>query len=428
MSNFVSYSFILSGESYEITEAIGIFKACAEGHNDSIPQSIAVELYSDNSEASDWFSNDGKNYFEVNDDSIRLRSTGFGLKLFHNLYHELFELGDLLVELFPHLGISGYIHFEGEVMYNTYSPPGTANQVTTEDVISYLLLPYPLPTEHSIDFNTMTQVITCPHCSTSHTVDLKAITDAPFNDKCYEHYINDMNNYVGDFITHCPNKSCYKFFYVNYSSDDGYYFNLEDCDVPLSHLINCYNIPDTYTSIVTPGYEPFCVEGNHIKKLYIKNNGDLIIPEGITHIEANAFEECTIGKLTMPSTLVDIGNNVFYNCIVKELVIPDSITELKDRTFRSATVGTLTLPSRLKAIGENCFKGSDISTLTIPMSVKTIGKDAFGRGTFTDLHFPNSSATFEKSIGIPKATKVYTPATSPIGIYTKKGNTGGILQ
>lgn len=432
MANFVTYSYRLKGTEEQIQEADRKFRewsndaSCTEG----LGYTLARELmgYSSDMDVEDY------HHYELNSNWISLHS-GECFSVRFDITSDIGALGWSIAGSFPELEVSGYIDYEGFSSHKTFSPAGSTKVLGPSDCIYYQVLPSPLPGENEINFTNMTQSVSCPYCNAMQIVDLKTIKKQPFNEECYEHDLSNEDNYTGDFVTHCSEPECQRFFRVVYSTDkyselyDDFYGDDDyDNQTPFNHLYSFNHVPTKLSDIVTPGYEPFFVEGTTIKKLYIKENDDLVIPEGITCIAANALEECSVGKLIMPTTLTTIENNAFYNATIDNIVLPSGIKTLQSRTFRSACVGNLTLSSNLESIGENCFKGSDISKLTIPSSVKSIGKDAFARGSFDELHFPNSKATFEKTIGIPKRTKVYAPASSPVGTYTKKGNTGGILQ
>ena len=74
---------------------------------------------------------------------------------------------------------------------------------------------------------------------------------------------------------------------------------------------------------------------------HIDSNGEVVIPEGIEKIEAEAFKDNKlVRKVVMPNTLTEIGDNAFSGC-----------TNLEDIEFSE----------NLKTIGENAFLGSKIN-------------------------------------------------------------------
>ena len=89
-----------------------------------------------------------------------------------------------------------------------------------------------------------------------------------------------------------------------------------------------------------------------------RNIANVILPDSIRHISAEAFMDCTqLTMLRMPKKLKYIGKGAFKNC--------RSLQEIK-------------LPETLMHIGNRAFLGcSGLSSITIPPSVVQIGKDAF---------------------------------------------------
>lgn len=84
-------------------------------------------------------------------------------------------------------------------------------------------------------------------------------------------------------------------------------------------------------------------EGVNGKSYLVKNSAfrgndlitQVIIPEGVTEISNNMFEQCTAFKsVTLPDGLLKIGDEAFHYCSnLKEVVIPDSVTEIGSLAF-----------------------------------------------------------------------------------------------
>ena len=64
-------------------------------------------------------------------------------------------------------------------------------------------------------------------------------------------------------------------------------------------------------------------------------DGHLIVPDGTTTIDDNAFEECSALKsVVIPDSVTTINFNAFANCdALKSIVIPDSVTTIGDYAF-----------------------------------------------------------------------------------------------
>ena len=82
------------------------------------------------------------------------------------------------------------------------------------------------------------------------------------------------------------------------------------------------------------------------------------IPDGVTAIESNAFEDCkNLKSIIIPDSVKTIGRCAFRSCRnLESIVIPDGVTVIGDGAFW------------------NC---ESLKAITIPDGVKTIGRAAF---------------------------------------------------
>ena len=182
------------------------------------------------------------------------------------------------------------------------------------------------------------------------------------------------------------------------------------------------------------------VDGTTFKK-YKGNGATFVIPNYITEIGANAFEDCTslkgitipdsvtsigvwafkgctsLNGITIPDSVTRIGNWAFYGCtsltsvnisdiaswctisfgnhsanplsyaknlyvngeLVKEIVIPNSVTSIGGYAFCDCTsLEGITIPDSVTSIGGAAFcRCTSLKGITIPDSVTSIGYNAF---------------------------------------------------
>lgn len=142
------------------------------------------------------------------------------------------------------------------------------------------------------------------------------------------------------------------------------------------------------------------------------------IPDSVTSIETRAFYEChNLTSVTIPDSVTSIGGNAFYGTkwleqkrdenplvIVNGLlidgkktegnvVIPDGVTSICGSAFDACDrLKGVTIPDSVTSIGEmafhHCYK---LANITIPDSVTSIGKDAFnGCYYLTSITIPDS--------------------------------------
>ncbi len=105
----------------------------------------------------------------------------------------------------------------------------------------------------------------------------------------------------------------------------------------------------------------------------------VVLPEGVTLIEASAFKNSSIKSVTLPSTLTSLGNEAFRNCgNLTGIVLPDALEVIKENAFyQCPNLRTMTLGSQTVSIERYAFYQTPIEEVIIPSKVKTIGQYAF---------------------------------------------------
>ena len=147
-------------------------------------------------------------------------------------------------------------------------------------------------------------------------------------------------------------------------------------------------------------------------------SGEVVIPDGVTHIADKAFEKNeTITSVIIPNTVTSIGQEAFSWCRALETaVIPDSVVSIGDQAFLSCdALKNLTMPDNIPNMGNNVFQWCTslpiesvvipegtteiedgqyseyytLKSVTIPNSVTRIGATAFQGTALTSVKIPN---------------------------------------
>lgn len=122
----------------------------------------------------------------------------------------------------------------------------------------------------------------------------------------------------------------------------------------------------------------------------------LIIPDGVTHIGAEAFRYSAIENVVLPANL-EIGKNVFEGYDLKNVAIPDGITEIGTRAFYNCQyLESISLPDSLIKIGQSAFFKSGIKSLNLPSNLQTVEYNAFSESDFTTLIIPEGITSIAK--------------------------------
>ena len=139
-------------------------------------------------------------------------------------------------------------------------------------------------------------------------------------------------------------------------------------------------------------------------------SGEIIIPDGIINIGAEAFANCSISRVVFPNTLKKIGRHAFDGCTdLKEAVLNNGIENIDGFAFAEcSSLSIINIPRGIKSLGRyggypngnvflNCislksfdipygveyinsrtFKGcSNLQCVNIPDTIKVIESEAF---------------------------------------------------
>lgn len=156
------------------------------------------------------------------------------------------------------------------------------------------------------------------------------------------------------------------------------------------------SLAEKYTMVEV---NPFVIDENGVLKKYLGIGGDIVIPEGVKEIAANAFaSNSVITGVEIASTVVKIGEKAFYNMVnIQKVSMPDSVVEMGQYVFSGCVnlvdvgwskgltqipMGTFEncaklkdfeIPSWVTALDHYAFFGTGFVNLVVPESVTSIG-------------------------------------------------------
>ena len=122
----------------------------------------------------------------------------------------------------------------------------------------------------------------------------------------------------------------------------------------------------------------------------------MVIPQGVTRIDAEAFKDCiSLKSIVIPNSVCEIYYEAFSNCTsLENIVIPDSVNKMfSDAFYGCSSLSSIVFPEGVKLWGkevdmvidsdyeENClcaFAGcSSLKSIVIPKGITSIGYEAF---------------------------------------------------
>jgi len=157
-----------------------------------------------------------------------------------------------------------------------------------------------------------------------------------------------------------------------------------------------YTFTQDTTVYAVSNYKKFTITGHKLTGHNLDHfpKGTIYIPEHITEIGNDAFEQCgVIEKVIIPETVTTIGERAFRGCTkLRSINIPSGITELKTAVFVDCeALESLIMPIGLSKIGDYAIGGCrKLTNITVPNTVKTIGKGAFNGCIKAEITLPES--------------------------------------
>lgn len=120
---------------------------------------------------------------------------------------------------------------------------------------------------------------------------------------------------------------------------------------------------------------------------------EVVIPSSVTSIGKWAFG-CENGNPALQSVIIEANITEIPECCfylqtkLTSISLPEGITSIGDDAFNQCKITSLTLPASLKTIGARAFSNNGITQLTIPDKVETIENAAFAGNSIDNIDFP----------------------------------------
>ncbi len=128
---------------------------------------------------------------------------------------------------------------------------------------------------------------------------------------------------------------------------------------------------------------------------------EIIIPNSVKTIKANAFEDCTaLENINIPSSVTEIGEHAFFGCrSLKSITIPSSVRTIGSLAFDGCeSLENVFIPDSVAEIGEHAFWNcKSLKAVIIPDSITVIRRGTFsGCSSLKNIILPNSITSIEQ--------------------------------
>ena len=133
----------------------------------------------------------------------------------------------------------------------------------------------------------------------------------------------------------------------------------------------------------------------------VGREGEYNIPDGVTSIGDNAFENClNLTSITIPDSVTSIGNRAFYFCFdLTNITIPSSVTSIGVAAFsQCAALTDIVILGSVTVVSDSAFDNSyNLASVKISASVTSIGTYASVTGALDKVPVPVSVTSIMKS-------------------------------
>ena len=132
-----------------------------------------------------------------------------------------------------------------------------------------------------------------------------------------------------------------------------------------------------------------------------KNIVDVEIPDSVTSIGSQAFQNCgNLKSIVIPDSVTDLGYGAFHSCgKLESVTIRGRVDVIDDRTFESCiSLKSIIIPDGVTRIGAWAFYYCEsLVSVTIPNSVTKIGVEAFNHCSgIKEVNFKGTKTQWEK--------------------------------
>jgi len=117
----------------------------------------------------------------------------------------------------------------------------------------------------------------------------------------------------------------------------------------------------------------------------------LEFPSSLRFIERGAFNDALdIDTLVIPGRFERVQIQSFIFSKINHLILEEGITSIEDNAFRNTTLSSVQFPSSLKKIGSFAFSDCiNLSAIVLPKNIKEINYGAFDHCPIKEVYLPN---------------------------------------
>lgn len=183
--------------------------------------------------------------------------------------------------------------------------------------------------------------------------------------------------------------------------------NLEDLKYEIRHLASVSRSAEYIKEIEVISPYVQCVDGiiytSDMKTIIASTmyQTDVVIPEGVETIEAEAFAECLLTSIKLPDSLESIGREAFSRCRnLKSVAFGTGVTEIPKYIFENCVnLENVILPPNLEKICDGAFMNTNLSSIKLTEGLKEIRYRAFNDTPMQEIVIPSTASLSDSVFG-----------------------------
>lgn len=168
--------------------------------------------------------------------------------------------------------------------------------------------------------------------------------------------------------------------------------NSYDFMIMRNKMINLQRLDMSEATIVYNDYQHY--SGYHSENnilpdyaFYMTKLIECKLPSNIVSIGTYALANCPLQSMEIPNGVTAIGSNAFQDCTsLKHVTLPEGLTTIGSYAFYSTVLSNIIFPNSLKTIGGSAFFYTRLTEVHLPSSIESIGNNAFGAAPLTDVY------------------------------------------
>lgn len=161
------------------------------------------------------------------------------------------------------------------------------------------------------------------------------------------------------------------------------------------------------TTLISIGEWAFAHVGDYLDQWQGINGVSVVLPEGLTTVEANAFSG-NITHVTFPSTLTRICKDAFNSCELSQIELPDIVgafLDIGEGAFANNKLTSVHIPTWCFMVGEGAFAANPLTSITCSsMRYSVVDGVLFNSDKTILLQYPcaSTSSTYTVPDGVTK--------------------------